>query len=105
MGPGQGSGSAGWAAARRLRAFARSLFRRPPPHPSPPLRPPSSLSLSSQTELLLASKERDARLSESKQFLQLRGLMQKKNAQLAELRARLSRYEPDDSTVGKADDD
>lgn len=48
-----------------------------------------------QTQLATTSKELETRLSESKQFVQLKGLMQKKNAQLADLKARLGKYEPD----------
>lgn len=50
---------------------------------------------STKTELLTISKERDARLSDSKQFQSMKTLMQRKNAQLADLKARLHRYEPD----------
>jgi hypothetical protein len=45
-----------------------------------------------QTELLAAAKERDARLLETKQFVQLRAMLQKKNAALADVRARLAKY-------------
>ena len=49
-------------------------------------------------ELLTVSKERDTRLSENKQFQQLKTLMQKKNQQLQDYRNRLLKYEPDSSS-------
>jgi leucine zipper transcription factor-like protein 1 len=47
-----------------------------------------------RAELAAAVAERDARLADSKQFVQLRALMNKKNAQLKELKVRLAKYEP-----------
>jgi hypothetical protein len=46
-------------------------------------------------ELASVSRERDTRVAESKQFQAMRGLMQRKNAQMGDLRARLAKYEPD----------
>jgi hypothetical protein len=40
---------------------------------------------------LAATKERDARLLETKQFAQMRTMLQKKNAALADVRARLAK--------------
>jgi len=40
-----------------------------------------------------AARERDQKLTESKQFVQMRTLMARKNAQIVELRGRLSKYE------------
>lgn len=42
--------------------------------------------------------------SETKQFRQLRAMLARKNTQLLEVRARLAKYEPDD-TARMADDD
>jgi hypothetical protein len=58
----------------------------------------------SKLELLTVSKERDTRLSESKQFQQLKTLMQKKNQQLQDYRQRLQKYEPDQSNTLASDD-
>ncbi len=65
------------------------------------LRQTSSSFFRAQTELLTVAKERDSRLADSKQFQQLKGLMQRKNAQLAELRAKLARYEPEAQEGGE----
>lgn len=48
-----------------------------------------------------AARERDQKLTESKQFVQMRTLMARKNAQIVELRGRLSKYE----TVGGGEGD
>jgi leucine zipper transcription factor-like protein 1 len=40
-----------------------------------------------------AAREKDQKLTESKQFVQMRTLMARKNAQIVELRGRLSKYE------------
>lgn len=48
-----------------------------------------------RVELASAVRERDSKLGESKQFEQLRGLMAKKNGQLAALRAKVAQYEPE----------
>lgn len=47
-----------------------------------------------RTQLAGVTKERDARLGDSKQFAQLRALMAKKNGQLVELKGRLAKHEP-----------
>ena len=44
----------------------------------------------------------DKRLADSKQFKQLKKLMQQKNTELLSLRERLERYEPD--ALGEDDD-
>lgn len=46
---------------------------------------------SSQTTALTAEKEREAKVSNSKQFIQLKGMLQRKNAQLAEMRAKVAK--------------
>lgn len=51
---------------------------------------------SAKTKLLAAEKERDASVNTSKPFLMLKNVLTKKNAQLADLRAKLKKYEPDD---------
>jgi len=48
-----------------------------------------------------AARERDQKLTENKQFVQMRTLMARKNAQIVELRGRLSKYE----TVGGGEGD
>jgi len=52
-----------------------------------------------------AAKERDQKLTESKQFVQMRTLMARKNAQIVELRGRLSKYEPIGNSEGDVKDD
>lgn len=42
--------------------------------------------------MVVAQKEREATLNSSKQFLMMRQMLTKKNAQLAELRGALKRY-------------
>jgi hypothetical protein len=44
-----------------------------------------------QTELLASQKEREAHVTQSKPFQQMKAILQRKNAQLAELRAKLKR--------------
>lgn len=43
-------------------------------------------------QLETAAKERDTRLAETKQFAQMRAMLQRKNAQLADVRGRLAKY-------------
>lgn len=56
-----------------------------------------------KTEVLTAAREREVSINASKPFLQLKALLQKKNAALAETRARLAKYEPD--AAGEATED
>lgn len=48
-----------------------------------------------QTTALAATKEREATINTSKPFLMLKQMLTKKNAQLAELRAAIRKYEPE----------
>jgi len=50
---------------------------------------PPSLHHWLQTKLLAAEKEREATINSSKQFVMIKQLLTRKNAQLAELRARI----------------
>jgi hypothetical protein len=42
-------------------------------------------------QLEAAAKERDTRLQETKQFAQMRAMLQRKNTQLSDVRARLAK--------------
>lgn len=48
-----------------------------------------------KTRALTAEKEREASVNSSKAFLMLKQLLTRKNAQLAELRAKVKKYEPE----------
>lgn len=55
-----------------------------------------------KTELLSLSKEHDAHVNQSKPYIQMQALLRRKNQQLAEVRAKLTRYEPEADDESKA---
>lgn len=55
------------------------------------------------TELEAAQAESEVKLQESKQFQQMKKLMQQKSQQVTQLRKRLAVYEPPDEGVADGD--